>query len=113
MRWSKSHAVRRAAAMMLRYPVLSDRIDGPVEPDWLDSARRRATICLARAEPGIGIRCGIIRSVLDLTIEADDPRLYHAATSMANTEPLFGRMSFRGNGGAGLTRELATASAIG
>jgi ribosomal protein S12 methylthiotransferase accessory factor len=54
-----------------------------------------------------------VRGVADIPLEPDDPRLFHAATETADCEPLFGRRSLGQNGGCGLTREIAWASAIG
>jgi ribosomal protein S12 methylthiotransferase accessory factor len=86
---------------------------GDPEPRWVGDAQERAAICVARAAPAIGAGYGIIRAISDLTIEADDPRLFHAATQTASCTPLFNRSCFDRNGGCGLTRELARASAVG
>ncbi len=88
------------------------RADGR-EPGWLADSEDRAATCMLRAAPAIGAGYGIIRAVWDLTIEPDDPRLFHAATQTANCEPVFNRSCFDRNGGSGLTRELARASAVG
>lgn len=86
---------------------------GSVEPRWIAEAEQRAAICLARAAPAVGGRFGIISAIWDLPIEPDDARLFHAATQTARCEPLFDRSSFGRNGGSGLTRDLARASAVG
>lgn len=83
------------------------------EPRWIRDAEDRAATCMARAAPAIGAGYGIIRAVWDLSIEPDDPRLFHAAARTASCEPLFNRSCFDHNGGSGLTRELARASAVG
>lgn len=88
-----------------------------VAPDddlgWLRAAEERATTCLAYAAPALDPRYGIIPNVWDLPIDADDPRLFQMATGMAHCERLFGRGGFTHNGGAGLIRQLALASAVG
>lgn len=86
---------------------------GRRDPRWVGDAEGRAATCMARAAPAIGAGYGIIRAVWDLPIEPDDPRLFHAAAQTASCEPLFNRTCFDRNGGSGLTRELARASAVG
>jgi ribosomal protein S12 methylthiotransferase accessory factor len=81
--------------------------------DWLADVHDRAQACLARATPAMGRRYGLIRFVQDLPTEPDDARLFHAAAQTANSVPLFQRPCFGLNGGSGLSRQVAWASAIG
>jgi ribosomal protein S12 methylthiotransferase accessory factor len=82
-------------------------------PPWAQDAHQRALACLARAQPAIGGRYGLIRGVWDISTEPDDPRLFHAVAQTANCEPLLIRTGRDLNGGSGFTPELARASAIG
>jgi ribosomal protein S12 methylthiotransferase accessory factor len=59
---------------------------------------------------------GIIKHVSEPLIDSDEPRLFHAATTSTNAARLYGRpeaCTSRGSTGAGVTREIAVASAIG
>lgn len=80
---------------------------------WLHERNKTACTTLAATSRAIGERTGIIKHLSDRTIEPDDPRLFHAVTSVTNTSRLYQNAGPTGNSGAGLTRELAMASAIG
>ena len=86
---------------------------------WIQKRDASARASVAAASRAVGGRAGIIKDVLNLMIEPDDPRLFHAVTDVTDTAWLYGRggrgeNGATGNGGgAGLTSELAIASAIG
>lgn len=69
---------------------------------------------LVRARRFVNPRAGLIRRVQEFRVESDDARIYVAATDVARTSR-YGSPAdcFGGNGGAGLTRELALAAALG
>lgn len=78
-----------------------------------DRAARESIACASR---GVGGRTGVIGYVSERTIEPDDPRLFHAITSVTNVGRLYydeDDLASVGNSGAGLTRDIAIASAIG
>lgn len=80
--------------------------------DWNQNARET----VAAASLGVDERTGIIKHISVQMIEPDEPRLFHAVTTATNTERLYGyaeRASVTASCGAGLTMELALASAIG
>lgn len=58
-------------------------------------------------------RTGIIQGLIDLPLETNDPRFFHVAAPLADTSRYFGMECYRHNGGAALTRDRATISAIG
>ncbi len=58
-------------------------------------------------------RTGIIQGLVDLPLETNDPRFFHIAAPLADTARYFGMQCYRHNGGAALTRDRATISAIG
>jgi ribosomal protein S12 methylthiotransferase accessory factor len=68
---------------------------------------------VAAASRAIGARAGIIKHISNRMIEADDPRMFQAVTSATDTARLYGTEGSPANSGAGLTWELALASAIG
>src|SRR6266404_1437656 len=85
-------------------------------PTKMAEWNRNARETVAAASLGVGERAGIIKHITVQMIEPDDPRLFHAVTTATNTERLYGheqRTSHTTSSGAGLTRELALASAIG
>jgi ribosomal protein S12 methylthiotransferase accessory factor len=86
----------------------------PLDP-WISELNKRAGESVAAAMPAIDERVGIIRFVSDRTIEPDDPRLFQAVTGLTNVARLCGNTIAMesGNSGAGVTRDIARASAIG
>src|SRR5215472_12614182 len=82
----------------------------------LGDLSRRASETLAAASRGIGDRTGIIKQVSERMIETDEPRIFHAFTVATDSGRLYGNPEqpmLRGSSGAGLTREVAMASAVG
>lgn len=95
--------------------VVANRGAAPLPGNWLRERDAYARGTLAAASRAIGARAGIIKQVSDRLVEPDDPRVFHAVTSLTNTARLYGTTASAGTGnsGVGLTRDLAMASAIG
>ncbi len=68
---------------------------------------------IRRGKRLVSDRTGVIQGLYDLPLETNDPAFSHVAAPSADTSRYFGMPCFRHNGGAALTRERATMSAIG
>lgn len=68
---------------------------------------------IRRGKRLVSTRTGVIQGLYDLPLETNDPAFFHVAAPSADTSRYFGLPCFRHNGGAALTRERATMSAIG
>ncbi|HKR41082.1 MAG TPA: YcaO-like family protein [Paraburkholderia sp.] len=80
---------------------------------WISERETRAKESIAAAARAVSARAGIITGVTNPMIELDDPRIFHAVASVTDTSRLYGNASALGNSGAGLTQNIARASAIG
>lgn len=84
-----------------------------VDSVWISERDTRARESIAAASRAVGTRAGIITHVSNRMIDHDDPRVFHAVASVTDTARLYGNAGASGNSGAGLTWEIALASAIG
>lgn len=58
-------------------------------------------------------RVGLVNSISEIGIDADDPAIFHYTSQLSNVAHIYGQPQHSTNGGAGLNRSSARSAAIG